>query len=131
MQPMPDGPKQIRPVKFGLAGKYLYMMRSKDTEPHTVVCKSGVVACWHPERSFPYEHSKPIDLKKIETEKQSSGALNKEIECIADLQGSLSRTGPRNYLLREIFYTGKHEWYTRHREERLRSVAAPDPKRQK
>lgn len=28
---MPDGPKQIRPVKFGLAGKYLYMMRSKDT----------------------------------------------------------------------------------------------------
>uniref|UniRef100_A0A8R1TXN4 Uncharacterized protein n=1 Tax=Onchocerca volvulus TaxID=6282 RepID=A0A8R1TXN4_ONCVO len=74
------------------------------SEPHTVVCKSGVVACWHPERSFPYEHSKPIDLKKIETEKQ----------CIADLQGSLSRTGPRNYLLREIFYTGKHEWYTRY-----------------
>ncbi|VDK87037.1 unnamed protein product [Litomosoides sigmodontis] len=97
----------------------------------TVICKSGAIACWHPERSFPYEHSKPIDLKKIEAEKQSSGVLSKEIECIADLQGSLARTGPRNYILREIFYTGKHEWYTRYREERLHSVAAPAPKRQK
>ncbi|KAL3985360.1 Mitochondrial 28S ribosomal protein S32 family protein [Acanthocheilonema viteae] len=97
----------------------------------TVVCKSGTIACWHPERSFPYEHSKPIDLKKIEAEKQSSGALSKEIERIAGLKGSLARKGPRNYMLREIFYTGKHEWYTRYREERLHSVAPPDPKRRK
>lgn len=55
--------------------------------------------------------------------------LSKEIECIGDLRGSVARTGPRNYILREIFYTGKHEWYTRYREQRLRSVAAPDPKR--
>ncbi|EFO28441.1 hypothetical protein LOAG_00037 [Loa loa] len=99
------------------------------SKPCTVIYKSGTVACWHPERSFPYEHSKPIDLKEIETEKQSSGALNKETECITDLGGSVARIGPRNYILREIFYTGKHEWYTRYREERLRSVAAPDPKR--
>uniref|UniRef100_A0A0R3RQ81 lipoyl(octanoyl) transferase n=1 Tax=Elaeophora elaphi TaxID=1147741 RepID=A0A0R3RQ81_9BILA len=83
------------------------------SKPCTVICKSGTIACWHPERSFPYEHSKPIDLKKLEAEKQSSGVLSKEIECIADLQGSLARKGPRNYILREIFYTGKHEWYTR------------------
>uniref|UniRef100_A0A915PNG3 Large ribosomal subunit protein mL42 n=1 Tax=Setaria digitata TaxID=48799 RepID=A0A915PNG3_9BILA len=93
------------------------------------VFESGTVACWHPEESFPYHHSKSIDLDKIKTEKQSSSVLSKETEHIADLRGSLARTGPRNYTLREIFYTGKHEWYTRYREERLRSVAAPDPKR--
>lgn len=40
--------------------------------------------------------------------------LSKEIECIAGLRGSLARKGPRNHMLREIFYTGKHEWYTRY-----------------
>ncbi|VDN83787.1 unnamed protein product [Brugia pahangi] len=82
------------------------------SKPCTVICKSGTIACWHPERSFPYEHSKPIDLKEIKAQKQGSSVLNKETECIADLGGSLARTGPRNYILREIFYTGKHEWYT-------------------
>lgn len=40
--------------------------------------------------------------------------LKREIERIADLQGSLARTGPRDHILREIFYTGKHEWYKRY-----------------
>ncbi|VDN05255.1 unnamed protein product [Thelazia callipaeda] len=108
------------------------------SKSHTVVLKNGVIACWHPEKSFPYEHSKPIAAEELQSVSQviqmeydsfNSNILSKETKRIAELRGSLARTGPSNHMLREIFYTGKHEWYTRYREERLRSVAAPDPKR--
>lgn len=100
-------------------------------ELHAVLHPKGVIACWHPEEPFPYEYSKPINLKELEKEKQSFGALNEETKRIAELKGSLAHTGPPDHMLREIFYTGKHEWKPRYREDRLRSVAAPEPKRRK
>ncbi|VDN39754.1 unnamed protein product [Gongylonema pulchrum] len=83
------------------------------SQPQTVVCQNGVIACWHPEKSFPYEHSKSIDLEEEEKQACSGSVLSRETEQIAELHGSLSLTGPPNSMLREIFYTGKHEWKTR------------------
>jgi hypothetical protein len=36
----------------------------------TVVCENGVIASWHPPKTFPYEHSRPVDLTKVEAEKK-------------------------------------------------------------
>ncbi|MCP9264827.1 Ribosomal protein S32 domain containing protein [Dirofilaria immitis] len=108
---MQDEAKQMRPVTF--------WQQEKNMRPGGAVEQTA------------YDSLQEWRDSLLASGEISSGALSKEVECIADLQGSLSRTGPRNYILREIFYTGKHEWYTRYREERLRSVAAPDPKRRK
>ncbi|KAE9421775.1 hypothetical protein Angca_000714, partial [Angiostrongylus cantonensis] len=75
-----------------------------------VVIRNQNVAAWHPEPSFPYEHTRPL---LTETAKDQVGWKN----------------GPNNVQLKNIFYTSKHEWFTRTREERLRSVAAPTPRK--
>lgn len=40
--------------------------------------------------------------------------LNKETGRATVLGGSVDVKGPDNSMLREIFYTGKHEWYPRY-----------------
>uniref|UniRef100_A0A915DX82 Large ribosomal subunit protein mL42 n=1 Tax=Ditylenchus dipsaci TaxID=166011 RepID=A0A915DX82_9BILA len=35
-----------------------------------VVCANGVVAAWHPKKLFPYEHSLPIDMDKVDKERK-------------------------------------------------------------
>uniref|UniRef100_W6NCW8 Ribosomal protein S32 domain containing protein n=1 Tax=Haemonchus contortus TaxID=6289 RepID=W6NCW8_HAECO len=86
-----------------------------------VVCRNGSVAAWHPETPFPYEHSRPVVLEEEDkAESPLSNAVNR---------ASRWKEGPNVPQLKDIFYTSKHEWYTRTREERLRSVAAPIPRR--
>ncbi|WKY03450.1 hypothetical protein Q1695_004864 [Nippostrongylus brasiliensis] len=86
-----------------------------------VVCPNGAVAAWHPETPFPYECSRPVEIEEAEKEQSPlSSAVNRTTKW---------KNGPVNAQLKDIFYTTKHEWYTRTREERLRSVAAPTPRR--
>uniref|UniRef100_A0A7I4YJQ0 lipoyl(octanoyl) transferase n=1 Tax=Haemonchus contortus TaxID=6289 RepID=A0A7I4YJQ0_HAECO len=78
-----------------------------------VVCRNGSVAAWHPETPFPYEHSRPVVLEEEDkAESPLSNAVNR---------ASRWKEGPNVPQLKDIFYTSKHEWYTRTREERLRS----------
>lgn len=42
------------------------------SQPHTVVCSNGIVACWHPDPPFPYKHTRPIDLKLLKKEESVS-----------------------------------------------------------
>ncbi|CAI2350594.1 unnamed protein product [Caenorhabditis sp. 36 PRJEB53466] len=93
---------------------------SSDSPRKVVVCANGTVAAWHPPQQFPYEHSKPIDLDAINKKNQSS-------RLSAAAKAAAVPREPVNAELKEIFYTSKHEWYSRTREERLRRVAAPIP----
>jgi hypothetical protein len=34
-------------------------------EWHIATLADGTVACWHPEKAFPYEDSRPIDLEVL------------------------------------------------------------------
>ncbi|KAK6012796.1 lipoyl(octanoyl) transferase [Ostertagia ostertagi] len=93
----------------------------KDNLKKIVVCRNGSVAAWHPETSFPYEHSRPFVLEEANKDDSPlSSAVNR---------ASRWKDGPVNAQLKDIFYTTKHEWYPRPREERLRSVSAPIPRR--
>ncbi|CAJ0931072.1 unnamed protein product, partial [Mesorhabditis belari] len=85
-----------------------------DSVRKTFVCANGVVASWHPQTKVPYEHTKPINLSRVE-------------ESTTPLKSAVSKRHPRvpdNSELKEIFYTPKNEWYTRTREARLFSRVA-------
>lgn len=71
-----------------------------------VVCSNGTIAAWHPPQHFPYEHSKPIDLGSLKKDNQSS-------RLSAAAKAAAVPREPVNAELKEIFYTSKHEWYTR------------------
>uniref|UniRef100_A0A1I7Y3T7 Large ribosomal subunit protein mL42 n=1 Tax=Steinernema glaseri TaxID=37863 RepID=A0A1I7Y3T7_9BILA len=100
------------------------------SKPQVVVCPNGVIACWHPKTSFPYEHTRPIEMADLSFEKNRKESVYNDA-VMSDYEKSKMRQGPNNAELREIFYTNKHEWYTRTREERLYDVAAPVPERKK
>ncbi|VDM57553.1 unnamed protein product [Angiostrongylus costaricensis] len=85
-----------------------------------VVIRNQNVAAWHPEPSFPYEQTRPLLSETTEDQVWYfwlSDAKSKPVP------------GSTTVLLKNIFYTSKHEWFTRTREERLRSVAAPTPRK--
>jgi len=95
---------------------------------NTIVCKNGVIAAWHPQKKFPYEHSQPIDLERVKKEKEEFlASVNKKGTFSAD--PPFGEFGPKHIDLREIFYTPRQEWQKRTREERLYAVSAPLPKR--
>jgi hypothetical protein len=101
----------------------------------TVVATNGVVVCWHPDEGFPYECSKAIDpqllqelAKKVSVlirplirERVSHGItlfLQDDSVLRRELLASRRRSafgarGPSNHELSRIFYTTKHEWFSR------------------
>ncbi|VDK20031.1 unnamed protein product, partial [Anisakis simplex] len=81
-------------------------------KPHTVVCKNGTIACWHPEEEFPYEHTRPIDLGQLRKEQSKLVSSVLKEEVVLESERSRMRKGPDNSELKEIFYTNKNEWYT-------------------
>lgn len=42
----------------------------KKVNEAVVVCSNGVIAAWHPKRAFPYEHTREIDLNKVDKERE-------------------------------------------------------------
>uniref|UniRef100_A0A8R1ERE7 Large ribosomal subunit protein mL42 n=1 Tax=Caenorhabditis japonica TaxID=281687 RepID=A0A8R1ERE7_CAEJA len=81
---------------------------SSDSPRKVVVCANGTIAAWHPPQEFPYEHSKPIDLDALKNKDQQSSRLS------AAAKASAVPREPVNAELKEIFYTSKHEWYSRY-----------------
>ncbi|VDM67050.1 unnamed protein product, partial [Strongylus vulgaris] len=69
-----------------------------------VVCRNGAVAAWHPAPAFPYEHSRPVSLKK-DTEEETPLSF-------AVKRANRWKSGPNHSQLKDIFYTNKHEWFT-------------------
>lgn len=97
------------------------------TKPHTVVCSSGTIACWHPDPPFPYEHTRPIDPEALKGPELSSSVLSNRV-LENDIRLKYKR-GPADHELQEIFYTKKHRFAPRYREKKLYAVSAPVPRR--
>uniref|UniRef100_A0A7E4W8B4 Large ribosomal subunit protein mL42 n=1 Tax=Panagrellus redivivus TaxID=6233 RepID=A0A7E4W8B4_PANRE len=96
----------------------------------TVVLKNGSVAAWHPEAEFPFKYTRPIDLAAVEVQRQEAEEQRKAL-WKARKSTPYKRSGPDNLALRNIFHTGKTEFNTRPREDRLYATAAPIPKRKR
>jgi len=102
---------------------------ANSSEWHIATLADGTVACWHPEKTFPYEHSRPVDLEELANDRKELRALRdrKERDFLVT-EKTYGKAGPSNHTLREIFHTGKTEFATRTREERLYATSAPLPK---
>lgn len=97
---------------------------------NTVLCSNGVVAIWHPEKPFPFEHTNPINLDNEAKERQK---FFKRCANPNDFPPTrpYGQSGPKNVDLREIFYTDPQEWRSRNREKRLHHCIAPVEQRRK
>ncbi|PAV74307.1 hypothetical protein WR25_23556 [Diploscapter pachys] len=88
-----------------------------------IVCNDHAVAAIHPPRQHPFEHTRPINLVQLKQIDTSADRLSDRVTQHP------TRAPPENSELKEIFYTTKHEWLTRLREDRLYENAPPRPKR--
>ncbi|XP_064488044.1 large ribosomal subunit protein mL42-like [Ornithodoros turicata] len=88
----------------------------KTLNDYTVMTDDGsTIVCWHPEREFPYEHTKPLPV--IEPRVREGDSVLK-LQVRVD---SLKR-GYRNERLEieelcKLTYTTKHRWYPRNEEK--------------
>uniref|UniRef100_A0A1I7XRN4 lipoyl(octanoyl) transferase n=1 Tax=Heterorhabditis bacteriophora TaxID=37862 RepID=A0A1I7XRN4_HETBA len=96
-----------------LRSSFIFIARQFSSKPEktlerkVVVCANGVIAAWHPPQQFPYEYSRPVELKQEKIHKKES-----PLSDIVDRKTRLLRA-PANVELKNIFYTDKHEWFTR------------------
>ncbi|KAH9516723.1 hypothetical protein DERF_007445 [Dermatophagoides farinae] len=98
----------------GVIQRYLSTKNSDD--PRITLTDDGkTIVCWHPEQSFPYEHSLPYDDESIRL--NTSSALKVET---MEKGENIYHKMPVNRLemeeLRAITYTNKHNWKRRRME---------------
>jgi len=80
----------------------------KISGPAIVVSEdNSTIVCWHPEPEFPYEHSKPLPIKRQELE-QGDSVL--KVQYIEDYENRHRPTGPTRLELEEMFFVPKYEW---------------------
>ncbi|KAL3110161.1 hypothetical protein niasHT_015764 [Heterodera trifolii] len=87
-------------------------------EWQTVMCSNGVIACWHPPKQFPFEHSRTFNMEKAMSEKEKF--LNRKADQ------TLFTMAPDDNALGEIFHTEKQEWRPIYREKRLYNAKVED-----
>ncbi|KAI6228660.1 Lipoate-protein ligase B [Aphelenchoides fujianensis] len=71
----------------------------------------GTIACWHPEKPFPFEHSRPIDAEWLARDRAAVKESRERRRANAAVE---QPEAPKNVHLREIFHVGKTEFKTRH-----------------
>ncbi|VDN56021.1 unnamed protein product [Dracunculus medinensis] len=99
--------------------EYFFLKR----KPHTVVCTNGVVACWHPEPKFPYEHTRPIDPAIWQSKNLVSGPIKQEF--LRNYNTRRFKRGPPDFDLQNIFYSWKLDFLPRKHSDCKFWVAKP------
>ena len=80
----------------------ILVTRTTLSDWNTVLCSNGVVAIWHPEKPFPFEHTNPINLDNEAKERQviSYGILTINYSILdINLRQSNSNKKPRTFEL--------------------------------
>lgn len=97
--------------------------KSSNTAERIVVTDDGsVVVCWHPEKPFPYEFSKPIP----EIVSQENSVL--KIQNMSEVY-SIFKPNKEEFVreeLMKITYTTKHRWFPRSRDKYKKPLPLPD-----
>lgn len=96
----------------------------KTSKDVVVVCTNGVIAAWHSKQAFPYAHTRPIEINKVDQEREvkflifTSFFINFFQNLFKLLTDRFStppfgQKGPKIIDLREIFYTNLLEFKPR------------------
>ncbi|XP_076234765.1 mitochondrial ribosomal protein L42 [Calliopsis andreniformis] len=92
--------------------------------PHEMIIpvNNEMIACWHPEREFPYEYSLPLPEEK----KVSNSVL-----CIGEKEiTEVFRHKRKEVVIEElskITFTTKHRWYPKNWRKRMRKIDVDRP----
>ncbi|XKL64277.1 hypothetical protein PGB90_004363 [Kerria lacca] len=91
-------------------------------EEMTITDDGQVIVCWHPEKSFPYECSKPLP----EEESTSKSILKMEKEEVYKLLSNKKQEFVREEL-QKLTYTTKHRWFPRARDKKAKNTPMNRP----
>ncbi|XP_073968840.1 mitochondrial ribosomal protein L42 [Rhodnius prolixus] len=87
-------------------------------DPIVVTNDGSTIVCWHPEKEFPYECTKPLP-EQLE-ESSTSVLKNSEKNVYTVFAKKSLDTVPDE--LAKITYTTKHRWYPRNRDKRAKKT---------
>lgn len=91
---------------------------TSDTVENCFKTKSGMFVAWHPEPDFPYEYSKPIEMKdRSNPSLLKEAAINTAMEAFQNKHPELVRQELMN-----LTYTTKHIWYPRARDKKAKKT---------
>ncbi|KAK3579393.1 hypothetical protein CHS0354_029700 [Potamilus streckersoni] len=68
----------------------------------------STVICWHPELTFPYEHTWPVPRYDPEI-REGDSVLR--VQLLKEDKMKYHQTGPTDVELANMFFTTKHRWY--------------------
>lgn len=89
-----------------------------DTVENVVKTKCGMFVAWHPEPDFPYEFTKPIEMKdRSNASLLKEKSLNTAMEAFKNQAPELARQE-----LMGLTYTTKHIWFPRSRDRRAKKT---------
>jgi len=78
-------------------------------EEKIVLADSGsTIVCWHPEQSFPYEHSLPLPIKSCNVNQVLKDSTQEAVDELLNSKPQFQR----EYLMK-VTSTTKHRWFPR------------------
>uniref|UniRef100_T1JK08 Large ribosomal subunit protein mL42 n=1 Tax=Strigamia maritima TaxID=126957 RepID=T1JK08_STRMM len=89
----------------------------------TLTDDGSMVVCWHPEKKFPYEHSKPIPIFASEFN-ESDSVLKVQHRLLHKYR--FRPSGPEMAELQKLTFTTKHQWYQNNRWKKEKLIPPPD-----
>lgn len=89
-----------------------------DTVETVAKTNNGMFVAWHPEPDFPYEFTKPIEMKERGSASLlKENAVNTAMEAFKNKHPELARQE-----LSSLTYTTKHIWYPRARDKKAKKT---------
>lgn len=104
------------------ATRYISTYPEDSQEQVTVTDDGKVIVCWHPEKQFPYECSKPLPAEKP----QSTWLFNTESDEVYGIFKAKNEHQMREELAK-MTYTCKHRWYPRSRDRKAKKTRMNRP----
>ncbi|XP_065207009.1 large ribosomal subunit protein mL42 [Planococcus citri] len=93
-------------------------------EEMTVTDDGGVIVCWHPEKPFPYECSKPLPVQDAKPSKTILKMEDKEE--VYRVFRNKNEEMVRQELMK-LTFTTKHRWYPRSRDSKAKKTRPNRP----
>lgn len=89
-----------------------------DTVENVFKTDAGIFVAWHPEPDFPYEFTKPIEMKdRSNPSLLKEAAINTAMEAFKNKHPDLARQE-----LMSLTYTTKHIWFPRSRDRKAKKT---------
>lgn len=93
-------------------------------EEMTVTDDGGIIVCWHPEKPFPYECSKPLP-EEIPVQSKTILKMEDKEEIYRVFRHKSEELVRRE--LMNITYTTKHRWFPRSRDAKAKKTKPNRP----